>query len=48
MFPKFRKRESRALSKPAEAYGGKFAAENEVIRAENTFFGMKTADEVTT
>ncbi|HET9788390.1 MAG TPA: hypothetical protein VFP47_14735 [Pyrinomonadaceae bacterium] len=33
------------LREPAEAYANDFTAENEVLRAENTFFWDETVDQ---
>ena len=38
---------SYALREPAEAYGLEFAAENEALRAANTFFWDESVDEAT-
>ena len=39
---------SYTLREPIEAYGLKFAAENEALRSQNTFFWNERVDEVTT
>jgi putative transposase len=39
---------SYALRDPADAYGPQFAAENEALRPQNTFFWNERVDEVTT
>jgi hypothetical protein len=36
------------LREPIEAYGLKFAAENEALRSQNTFFWNERVDGVTT
>jgi hypothetical protein len=37
-----------ALREPGEAYGSRFAGENEALRFQNTFFWNEIVDEATT
>jgi putative transposase len=37
-----------ALREPGEAYGSRFAGENEALRSQNTFFWNEIVDEATT